>query len=204
MNWLSHIFISKNSIEYQLGNLLADPLKGKHWDGASDLTQEGFKMHCKIDVYTDANKNVLKSKSRLGKKGYLKGVVIDIAYDHLLLKNWNSYSNTDISSFINEFYKNALNEISNYPCTPREFVAQVIQSRCLTSYSTFEGLEAAFQRIDNRLSKRLLAKECATEYLPILERELDTIQQDFDIFFPQLISNFKTQIDGNLGDHWLK
>jgi acyl carrier protein phosphodiesterase len=111
---------------------------------------------------------------------------------------------TDISSFINEFYKNAVNEISNYPSAPREFVALVIQSHSLTSYSTFEGLEAAFQRIDNRLSKRLLAKECATEYLPILERELDAIQKDFDIFFPQLISNFKTQIDGSFGHHWLK
>jgi len=204
MNWLSHIFISKNSIEYQLGNLLADPLKGKHWNGASGLTQEGFKMHLKIDAYTDANENVLNSKSRLGEKGYLKGVIIDIAYDHLLLKNWNSYSNIDISSFINEFYKNALDEIENYPNTPREFVEKIIQSRRLTSYSTFEGLEAAFQRIDKRLSERLLLKECATEYLPVLERELDAIEKDFDIFFPQLISHFKAQIDDNLGNHWLK
>ncbi len=204
MNWLSHIFISKNSIEYQLGNLLADPLKGKYWGNASNLTQEGFKMHCKIDTFTDANENVLNSKARLGKKGYLKGVIIDIAYDHLLLNNWNSYSNIDISSFINEFYENALNEIVNYPDMPREFVKRIIQSRNLTSYSTFEGLKAAFQRIDKRLSKRLLAKECATGYLPVLERELDAIQRDFNVFFPQLISHFKLQIDGNLENHWFK
>lgn len=204
MNWLSHIFISKNSIEYQLGNILADPLKGKYWEGASRLTQEGFKVHCRIDAYTDANENVLKSKSRLGKKGYLKGVIIDIAYDYFLLKNWDSYSKIEFSVFINKFYEDAISEITNYPKIPKEFVERVIQSDILTSYSTLEGLEVAFQRIDKRLSKRLLAKECASEYLPILERELDAIQKDFDIFFPQLISHFKVEIGGDLGNHWLK
>lgn len=29
MNWLAHVLLSENHIEYQLGNLLTDPLKGK-------------------------------------------------------------------------------------------------------------------------------------------------------------------------------
>lgn len=68
MNWLAHIFISIDSIDYQLGNLLADPLKGKPWPGASEATRSGFAMHRIIDRYTDTNTDVIKSKSRLGKK----------------------------------------------------------------------------------------------------------------------------------------
>lgn len=204
MNWLSHIFLSKNSIEYQLGNILADPLKGRYWDSASCLTKEGFKMHCKIDTYTDAHKKVSNSKSRLGKKGYLKGVIIDIAYDHLLLNNWDRYSDIDISSFINKFYENALNEIVSYPDVPKKFVEYLVESGNLTSYATFDGLELAFQRIDMRLSEKLRAKECAVGYLPVLKREIGAIEEDFNIFFPQLISHFKSHINGNLENHWLK
>ena len=77
MNYLAHTVLSKNSIEYQLGNLLADPLKGKRWEGASDEHYAGMRMHAAIDMFTDANKTISLSKSRLRKKGYLKGVVID-------------------------------------------------------------------------------------------------------------------------------
>ena len=204
MNWLSHIFISKNAIAYQLGNVLADPLKGKYWQGASKLTREGFKMHCKIDSYTDANMHVLKSKSRLAKKGYLKGVIIDITYDYLLLNNWHRYSHLDISVFINKFYADALTEINHYPKIPQQFIKTLIESKNLTSYATFEGLEAAFQRIDSRLSTPLLAKESATSYLPIVKKEIDAIQQDFDIFFPQLITYFKQETNHYCVNHWLK
>ena len=35
MNWLAHVFLSENNIEHQLGNLLADPLKGRAWEEAT-------------------------------------------------------------------------------------------------------------------------------------------------------------------------
>ena len=99
MNWLAHIFISKNSIDYQLGNLLADPLKGKSWEGASHQLEDGIKMHRNIDSFTDSNEFVSKSKSRLGSKGHLKGVIVDIVYDYFLLRNWNQYSKVKLEFF---------------------------------------------------------------------------------------------------------
>ena len=204
MNWLAHIFISKNSIDYQLGNLLADPLKGKSWDGASAHVQDGFRMHASIDSFTDSNKFVLKSKSRLRKKGYLKGVIVDIAYDYLLLKNWNQYSKVSLESFINTFYKDAEQTIKTYPNNARGFIEKIIESKKLTSYSSFEGLEAAFQRIDNRLSERILTKESTTEYLPDLKNEIERIEQDFLQFFPQLIMHFKSKTGKPTREHWLK
>lgn len=204
MNWLAHIFISKKSVDYQLGNLLADPLKGKCWTGANSLVQEGFKMHGSIDAFTDSNEHVKRSKSRLGEKGYLKGVIVDIAYDHLLLQNWEQYAKIDTTSFINEFYHKSEFEIASYPNDAREFVQRLIKSRTLTSYSSFEGLEEAFRRIDNRLSKRILAKETASGYMPILKREMNAIEDDFLFFFPQLVAHFKSKSDLVMQNHWLK
>ena len=134
MNWLAHIFISENSIDYQLGNLLADPFKGKSWEGASRQLQDGFGMHARIDSFTDSNALVLQSKSRLGSRGYLKGVIIDITYDYCLIKNWDRYSKVDLDRFINTFYQDANAAIVEYPDNARAFVQRLIDYRVLTSY----------------------------------------------------------------------
>lgn len=203
MNWLSHIFLSKSSIQYQLGNLLADPLKGKPWDTACELTRQGFVMHKKIDLFTDSNENVLRSKSRLSKKKYLKGVVIDIVYDYLLVKNWQTYSSIELKIFLNQFYQSAAVEIDNYPEIPNTFVNRLISNKILSDYSTLDGLETTFKRVDERLSKKLKAKECTVEYIPIIKKEIKAINQDFSFFFPQLISFFKENVNDELHNHWL-
>ena len=204
MNWLAHILVSKKSIDYQLGNLLADPLKGKVWPGSNSLVHDGFKMHGNIDAFTDSNEHVQKSKSRLGKKGYLKGVVIDIAYDYLLMKNWEKYTNINVESFINQFYRNSEQKITSYPKEARDFVERIIKYNVLSRYSTFEGLQAAFKHIDNRLSSRILAKETTSGYLPVLESQINAIEIDFNYFFPQLVSHFKSKSGFAIHEHWLK
>jgi acyl carrier protein phosphodiesterase len=29
MNWLAHVFLSEENVDFQIGNFLADPMKGK-------------------------------------------------------------------------------------------------------------------------------------------------------------------------------
>lgn len=204
MNWLAHIFLSENSIDYQLGNLLADPLKGKSWHGASRELQNGFRMHAKIDTFTDASEYVSTSKSRLGEKGYLKGVIVDIVYDHFLLKNWERFSKISLDLFIHSFYQNAGEAIESYPGRAKNFVNNLVYSGCLTSYDSFSGLELAFRRLDRRLSERILAKEKATDYVPLLEDALENMEQDFLQFFPEMIEYFKASTNSRLEGHWFK
>lgn len=204
MNWLAHVFLSENHIDYQLGNLLADPLKGKNWDVNNTNLYNGFKMHTAIDSFTDSNEFVFKSKSRLREKGYLKGVVIDVAYDFLLLNNWDRYSNVKLDTFIESLYSNANKTIKTYPKYANELVAKIIASKNLTSYATFDGLESAFQRIDKRLSARILAKESTVGYLSDLKENIKGIELDFLQFFPQLIEFFKSSAKPLPTEHWLK
>ena len=204
MNWLAHILLSENSIDYQLGNLLADPLKGKAWDGASEQLLAGYRMHSSIDVFTDSNAYVRQSKSRLGESGYLKGVVIDIAYDYLLIKNWKRYSKVSFDKFVSTFYRRADGAIASYPDHARAFVKRIIDSEILTSYGSFNGLETAFQRIDVRLSERVAARESAVAYLPVLQQRIDAIGEDFSQFFPQLVAHFKSKAGAPFEHHWLR
>ena len=187
MNYLAHIFLSKDHIEYQLGNLLADPLKGKAWADSHPLLLEGMKMHKTIDKFTDRHPLVKQSKSRLKHKGYLKGVVIDVVYDYMLSKHWDSYSLTPLKIFIETFHHNAIEQIKTYPKKAHDFVNKIITHDALLTYGTVEGLELTFNRIDKRLSERIRAKESMQDYMGIVIEQLDEIEKDFQVFFPQLI-----------------
>ncbi len=204
MNWLAHVFLSTDSIDFQLGNLLSDPLKGRVWRGASEELVAGFRMHARIDSFTDRHEHVRRSKSRLAKKGYLKPVVIDLVYDHLLLRHWNLFCRMDADSFVTGFHRAARPACRDFPDQARRFVFGLVDSQHLLSYRTLDGLHAALQRIDRRLSPRLRARESAAGYLPRIEAELDGIETDFLDFFPQLIMHFASAGEAVGATHWMQ
>ncbi len=203
MNWLAHIFVSGDMVDYQLGNLLADPLKGKPWPDASEATRNGFAMHRIIDRFTDHHPAFINSKSRLGETGLLRGVVVDMVYDHLLIRSWDQYARLDRARFIQTFYAEALAAAEDYPEQPGQFVRRVIGSGYLTSYADLAGLQRALERIDMRLSWHGPGKKPAVAYMPSIETQLKGLQQDFDDFFPALLAHFKS-ISGINRHQWMK
>ncbi len=204
MNWLAHIFLSEDDIAYQHGNLLADMLKGRSWEGASPQFDAGLSMHRAIDSFTDSHPLVRKSISRLGNSGYLKGVAIDVTYDHLLAKHWQCFSNLSLEQFIKAFHERSSVEMASYPQRARHFISRLIQSGHLMDYQSITVVDKAFRRIEMRLSARVLAKEHMLDYLPIVKREISKIEQDFLAFMPELINHFTSQAKLISGNHWLK
>jgi acyl carrier protein phosphodiesterase len=204
MNWLAHIFLSEDDIAYQHGNLLADMLKGRSWEGASPQFDAGLSMHRAIDSFTDSHPLVHKSTSRLGNSGYLKGVAIDITYDHLLAKHWQRFANLSLEQFIEAFHARSRVEMGSYPQRARHFIFRLIESDHLLDYQSITVLDKAFRRIEMRLSARVLAKEHMLDYLPIVNREISKIEQDFLDFMPELINHFTTQAKPLSNNHWLK
>ena len=203
MNWLAHIFVSADSIDYQLGNLLSDPLKGRPWPGASEFTRHGFAMHRLIDRFTDKHPAFINSKSRLGDSGFLRGVVIDMVYDHLLLRSWDRYASIERTDFIDRFNSRALATSAEYPSQPRQIVRRIVETGYLTSYADLDGLDLALQRIDARLSRKGRNNKPAAAYMPEVKAELAGLQRDFDDFFPGLLRLFKAT--SGIDQHpWMK
>lgn len=204
MNYLAHTILSKANIEYQLGNLLADPLKGKRWDGASDEHYAGMRMHAAIDIFTDANQTISLSKSRLRKKGYLKGVVIDMTYDYFLCKHWDSFVRQDLRSFVNDFNQNAEFVLDELPAKASSFILNITTNDVLASYVDFAGLEQAFNRIDKRLSAKITAKETTSSYIPNVLEHYSAIEKDFLAFFPQLVKMFINKSGVDYDNHYFQ
>ena len=202
MNWLSHVFLSENDIEHQLGNLLTDALKAKAWEGAGQGFYRGIETHQKIDAFTDAHAMVKQSKERLDKKGYLKAVVIDIVYDYCLSVHWERFASVGLDVFLLDFHTKARQEIHNYPEEAHRVTTRVIDNNILGSYRDFKGLEEGFKRIDKRLSPRILKKDTALSYLPLVIKNIKEIEEDFLIFFPELMAYVAEDLDKDLLGHW--
>ena len=203
MNWLAHILLSKRDIDYQLGNVLADPLKGKVWEGANHSLQQGMLMHKSIDRFTDAHPVFLQSKSRLGNRGYLKAVVIDLLYDHYLANLWTQYADIPLDEFLNAFNIAAKQASAAYPDKPKRFVARLIESDMLRDYGEFSGFIGSLERVDRRLSPRVKRKDSALNYVNFVEREYDFLKADFQLFFPELMAFFVNHPLGSQQDNYL-
>jgi len=202
VNWLAHVFLSEQKIDFQIGNYLADPLKGKLWDDASKEMKKGIQTHMLIDSFTDSHRVVSKSKSRLREKGLLKPVIIDLTYDHLLTKNWEKFSSIPLREFLDTFNNRAIIRSNDLPSHASQLVSNLAINDRLNRYHNLEQLEKSFKSIDTRLSQRLLARESAISYIDTVSDKIEELENDFMTFFPELCNSIKTNLDQNHISHW--
>jgi len=202
MNWLAHVFLSPKRIEYQLGNLLADPMKGRCWEGAHHDVCAGMQLHQYIDTFTDAHPEVHASKRLLAQKGALKGVVLDILYDHFLSVHWEKFSTKPRERFLEQFRVRAIKASGGYPTHAKEVIYKVVENRQLDSYNRMDGVKRAFMRIEHRLSNRLKEKDGMMGYLSLIEMHKAELEASFLRFFPELMHHTHHQAPNELFDHW--
>lgn len=203
MNYLAHTLLSKKHIDYQIANLAADVMKGKAWQGCSSHHQDGLAMHKVIDSFTDTNAHVRQAKARLG-RGYLKGVVLDITFDHFVAKHWSRYVIVEFEGFVSQFHAASLEAIDPVPSTLQQFIQRAVKYQFLRQYSDFSSLQTVLERFNQRLSEKILAKESATDYFPRLAEQYEAIERDFLLFFPELVAVFLDKSQATPSEHYLK
>ena len=202
MNWLAHVLLSEKHIEHQLSNLITDPLKAKAWEGASERVHRGIKTHLKIDTFTDSHVIVKQSKAALTPRGHLKGVVLDILYDHFLSLYWDRFCHVPRKKFLEDFRLHALPAIDGYPQRAKEVITKIVNNRQLSSYEHMDGVIAAFGRIDKRLSDRALSKDNCERYIPLIAQQREELEENFLKFFPELMEAVKPTCIRDDIQHW--
>ena len=187
MNWLAHILLSEPNVENRLGNLLGDLVKGKDLDRLEPKLRQGVARHYAIDKFTDTHPIVKISKHRIGKEySKFSGIIIDVVYDHFLVKNWELYSQTIFTDFTAEISRSFHDYPGEIPQMAREVIDRMISGDWLNSYQQLSGVKSALQRIDNRITARMGDRIKLVDAMPILEREYLEIDRDFKLFFPEL------------------
>ncbi len=188
MNFLAHLYLSRNNKECIIGNFIADHVKGSKMNSYSNGIKAGILFHRKIDQFTDSNPVVQRTVLNL--RPYFRkysGVVLDMFYDHFLGNDWSKYSDSALEDFTDSMYS-VLNE-SFHILPPRsQFILPYMMGEdWLTGYRTFEGLNNALTGISQRTTFYSNLDK-AVEYL---KDEYELYKDSFDEFFPQLVEYSK-------------
>jgi len=184
MNFLAHLYLSKNNTQIMIGNFIADHITGNKFDHLPLEIQKGIHLHRKIDTFTDTHDIVKKSKRRLHERyGHYDGVIIDVFYDYFLAKNWQNYSQIPLDIYTQGVYKNLTEHKEILPQKTKDILPYMIQYDWLFNYQFLEGIEEVLKGINKRTKGRS-KMDLAIEDL---KTHNTSLENDFFSFFNDLI-----------------
>ena len=187
MNWLAHVFLSEPSVEFRLGNLLADIVKGQDREGMGTDFLRGIQGHQVIDSFTDSHPVVRRSRARVdsGQRRF-SGVLVDVFYDYFLATNWERYSPVHLPVFTTDFYADISATPIALPQQAQATVDRMIRHDMLGAYTQIDAVEQSLRRLSMRLSARWHRPFMLEAGVADLRAHHDAFAADFAEFFPQL------------------
>ena len=185
MNFLAHLYLANNQPEGQIGNFIADAIKGNKYKHLPLGIQNGIIHHRAIDTFTDTHEIVKISKRRLDPKyGHYKAVIIDILYDHFLAKNWHLYSNTSLDNYTQNVYKLLADNYDTLPEKTQYLLPFMTEQNWLYNYRTVEGISKILWGMNKRTQGRSQMDLAKTDLI----ENYTEFENDFTLFFKDLIS----------------
>jgi len=192
MNFLAHLYLSGNEEEIIVGNFIADHVKGKAINKFNDEIRRGIQLHRDIDAFTDSHPIFIQSKNRLA-INYRKyaGVIADMFYDHYLSSLWGNYSQEKIESYTSRMYRIVMKRYFILPLKTQRILPFMAKDNWLKAYGTTKGLNRAL----NGMAKRTPFESGMENAITDLKKDYELYRQEFEEFFPQIIS---------YSENWLK
>jgi acyl carrier protein phosphodiesterase len=147
LNYLSHIFLSKNDFQIQIGNFIGDFVKGSQLNDFPPAIKIGIILHRKIDHFTDNHTIVKETKMFLRPTfGRYSGIILDMYFDYFLAKNFKEYSSgKSLKFFAFKFYISAIANYKYLPIRVKGFIFHFIFTNRLYKYSSIDGLEQSLE-----------------------------------------------------------
>ncbi len=184
MNYLAHLFLSGDSDEVLVGNLIGDFVKGRINGNYPAPIDAGIRLHRQIDSFTEAHPRAVSGRNRFSsERRRFAGIILDVCFDHFLIRHWPTYSKLHLSVFVDEVhrriqpYGHILNGKLDF------FLSRRNMGYLLETNRDLEGVEFVLSRISNRMKKGRVLLNAIGE----IEANYDLLEDDFIAFFPDLI-----------------
>lgn len=150
MNFLAHIYLSNNDTEIEIGNFIADSVKGNNYLQYRNKIQQGILIHRKIDSYTDQHPVVKQAKKYFKDYNHYAGVIVDIVFDYFLAKNWEQFHSTVLPEFSTNFYVKLENYHNILPKRIQEMYPYMKSQNWLLMYATISGISDILFQMNRR------------------------------------------------------
>lgn len=190
MNYLAHLYLAEDTEESRLGNLLGDFVKGPVSESPySPGIKKGIETHRKVDLFTDSHRKFLESKELIStERRRFAGVILDLAFDHFLAKNWRAYADSELGSFTEEVYGMLSRNSPILPVKLASFLPRMIHEDWLGSYEKLEGVSLVIERISARLERKFKRENTLRGGAKEIEANYDALENNFEQFFPDVIN----------------
>ncbi len=187
MNYLAHAFLSNNNKDLLIGNFIADHLRGNDFGNYSKGIIEGIYLHRKIDTFTDTHPLFKKSK-RLFYDGFEKysGVLVDIYFDHLLAKNFNTFHLENLDNFSKNVYAIYSEHQYLLPSGSSRFLNYVVNNNVYSQYSKLEGIEKVLNHLSQRINHGVKLDKSVT----LFHKNESELESYFKSFFDEITGEF--------------
>jgi len=183
MNFLAHIYLSGDNQLIQIGNFMADGIRGKYYELYPPDIQKGIMLHRAIDTFTDAHPVFRQSTKKLHQHyHHYSGVIIDIFYDHFLAKNWDDYSEQPLAHYTAGFYKTLQDHYNLLSDKTKRILPIMLREDWLTSYATIDGISHILKQMDRRSGNKSGMQYSVTELLEFY----DAFEFEFKQFFEEM------------------
>ena len=195
MNFLAHIYLSKDHPKIMVGNFIGDFVKGKHFSEQFEPDiAKGIELHRAIDEFTDHHPIVHQSKTRLRLKyRHYAGVIVDIFYDHFLSKYWRDYHVLPLTEFAANTYATLKDYYSILPEDVKTMLPYMIKDNWLVNYGHLNGIGQALRGISRRTRYDSKMNESVHE----LEEFYEEFKTEFQSFFLDLNSHAEAFLKQN-------
>ncbi|UBM59557.1 ACP phosphodiesterase [Marinilongibacter aquaticus] len=187
MNYLAHLFLSGTDEEIIFGNMLEDFIHGQvdhpRHDKFNERIKTGIRLHRQIDTLTDTHPIVKTAKQVFhAELGRYDSVVIDVVFDHYLIKHWAEYTQEAFEDFRKRIYA-ALGKFQDLmPERLLKTYQSMVRHDWLTAYEFDEGLERAF----SGLNKKIHNGPDLIKSISIMHENYAFLNQHFLLYFDVL------------------
>jgi acyl carrier protein phosphodiesterase len=185
MNYLAHTALSKATPMSLIGNLLGDFMKGVNNQTLYPEIREGLDNHRRVDTLTDQHPDVVNLKPMFQEHTRrFAGVAIDIYFDYLLCKHWDSFYALPLTGFIEQTY--ALLEGSRHlvPSETMRFALGRMTSQ--NWFAAYRDEDMIFKVIE-RAASRIRYPNSFTESTIDIQKNRATIERGFLNLYPELM-----------------
>ncbi len=183
MNHLAHFALAGSDKALMVGGFLGDFVKGRLQGQYPEDIERGIRLHRAIDRYTDqhaiARRSVRRLPARFHRYG---GIITDIAYDHLLARNWPIHYDMPLEDFSLNTLETLLAHRDHLPEHALKTAERMHEVNALAGYIQPMFVERSLGYLSTRLKRENPLDEAAREVMN--QQELLTL--DLNEFFPEV------------------
>ena len=196
MNFLAHLLLAGDDEGLRLGAMLGDFIRGQIENTSLPQgTRKGILLHRWIDQYIDSLPEILKLREQFDPtfRRY-SGIIIDLAFDHVLASRWEQYSNVTLEQFDRDIRDTLARHPVSLPQDLQAFMRYADRRGLFAAYRDEAEIIHSLRGVGRRLS-RANPLHRVGEIWPDVKPALT---HGFDTVFPQVqlaVSDWLRQAD---------